>query len=134
MRSIEQIAQSVSMDTNRFQSMLELYKATPAFFGGALAEALEEAKQLESVEVIPLTVDSILNSNRRRIQEVLEGTDWHLVDEDDIITMGLEEASVDQLEEALRYKVCELYQSIDGYYFKDQHDLLVFIKDNITLE
>jgi aryl carrier-like protein len=122
------------MDTNSFKNMLEVYKSTPAFFGGELAAALEEAKQLDSVEVIPLTIDSIIITNRRRIQEVLEGTGYHLVDDDDIVTYGLQEAEVDQLEEALRYKVCELYQNIDGYYFRDQHDLLEFIKDNITLE
>jgi len=122
------------MDTNSFKNMLEVYKSTPAFFGGELAAALEEAKQLDSVEVIPLTIDSIIITNRRRIQEVLEGTGYHLVDDDDIVTYGLQEAEVDQLEEALRHKVCELYQNIDGYYFRDQHDLLEFIKDNITLE
>ena len=49
MRTLEQIAASVSMDTNRFQSMLELYKTTPDFFGGDLAAALEEARQNESL-------------------------------------------------------------------------------------
>ena len=132
MRTLEQIAQSVSMDIESFKNMLQLYKATPAFFGGDLAAALEEAKQLESVEVIPLTLDSIMK-NIVKIEECLDGTDHALLHIDDILIRGLSQANAEQLEEHLIERL-DNYDSINGYYFRDSRELLTWIKDNISID
>ena len=131
MRTLEQIAASVSMDTNRFQSMLELYKTTPDFFGGDLAAALEEARQNESL-LIPVTYSGIVG-NIDKIQQCLDGTDYALLDNDQILEHGLMYASTCQIEEALIERL-DRFDCIDGYYFRHSTELLTWIKDNISID
>lgn len=134
MRTIEEIAQSVHMDTNIFKNMLEAYKQSPAFFGGELASALEEAKQNAEVKMIPLTYRSISDTHRDEIEDLLCGTDMTLVERIEMVREGLTFADVNHLEEALIRRLTNGCLELEGFYFESEDELIAFVRENITLE
>ena len=135
MRTIEEIAASVSMDTNSFKSMLEVFNRSPAFFGGALELAFLEANEIEEVQHIPLTAEWF-RSNIGLINNRLDGYGVELIDHrDSQAIMNLCEFHIDAAEAALAQYI-ETYgdSNIDGYYFPSTDELIEFLRHNISIE
>ena len=135
MRTIEEIAASVSMDTNSFKSMLDAFNRTPSFFGGELAAAFEEAKQNAEVKMIPLTFEAI-EENIELINDILEGHCLQLVDRQDRKSIRhLCNQHLHICEEAIA-EYSEMYGSLDlnGYYFPSTDELIEFLRHNVSIE
>tara|TARA_A100001515_G_scaffold142968_1_gene142945 strand:+ start:217 stop:627 length:411 start_codon:yes stop_codon:yes gene_type:complete len=135
MRTIEEIAQSVQMDTERFKSMLEVFNEQPAFFGGDLRIAFLEANEIEEVKMIPLTFEAI-EENMSLINDVLDGHGIQLVDRQDRKSIRhLCNQHLHICEEAIA-EYSELYGSLDlnGYYFPSTDELIEFLRHNISIE
>ena len=135
MRTIEEIAQSVQMDTERFKSMLEVFNQSPAFFGGDLELAFLEANEIEEVQHIPLQAEWF-RSNIGLINNRLDGYGVELIDHrDSQAIQDLCEFHINEAEAALA-QYTENYGCTDlnGYYFPSTDELIEFLRHNISIE
>ena len=135
MRTIEEIAQSVQMDTNSFKSMLEVFNRSPLFFGGDLRIAFLEANEIEEVDQIPLTGEWF-RSNISLINNRLDGYGVELIDHRDSRSIqDFCEAHLHEAEAAIA-EYTETYgcSDLNGYYFASTDELIEFLRHNVSID
>ena len=135
MRTIEEIAASVSMDTNSFKSMLEVFNQSPDFFGGDLRIAFLEANEIEEVKMVPLTGEWF-RSNIGLINDRLDGYGVELIDHrDSRLIQDICEAHLHEAEAAIaEYTATYGCSDLDGYYFASTDELIEFLRHNVSID